>query len=293
MSNRSAFLLAVSPAVVALVAAACSASPASDASNPVASHSAPPPVVSAAPTETAAPVASASATPAPSASAVVVAPPPKPECPDGMVKVKGGHFEAGAMKRKVDIKDLCVDKTEVTTAAYTACVQSGKCTSTTLDCGKGFTYGVAGAENKPIVCVDYSQAKTFCEQRGARLPLDEEWEWVGRNGDEGRKYAWGNEEPKDQACWSGEPGGPLSGPCEVGSHPGGTNPQGIVDLTGNVFEWTSSKAAATGTEMVCHGGSWKDGSAQGLPVARPGGFKQIYKCGYGGMRCFMDAPPTP
>ncbi len=66
-----------------------------------------------------------------------------------------------------------------------------------------------------------------------------------------------------------------------------------IDLIGNVFEWTSSKATSTGTELVCHGGGWKDGAAQGLPVARPGGFKQIYKCGFSGMRCFVDAPPKP
>lgn len=272
--------------------AACG-SPSSDAHAPVASNRAvaPPttePAVSAALSSVPsadAPVASVTAT------AVASAPPaPPPDCPDGMVKVPGGKFEAGAMKRQVEISDLCVDKTEVTAGAYAECVKAGKCTDTQMTCGVGATYGVAGAENKPIVCVDFVQAKSFCEYRGARLPLDEEWEWVARSGDEARKYAWGNEEPTDQACWSGEPGGPWKGPCEVGSHPKGTNALGIADLTGNVFEWTSSKADAAGSALVCHGGSWKDAYAGGLPVARPGGFKQIYKCGFGGMRCFMEVP---
>ncbi len=286
-----ALLVAVSAAALAIPA--CSAPSGSDAQNPVASSAptAAAPTPSADPIETT--VASAAPSAAPSATVVAAAAPPPPECPAGMVKVPGGKFEAGALKRKVEIKDLCVDKTEVTAGAYAECVNAGKCNEFFMACGVGATYNVPGAENKPIVCVDYQQAKTFCEYRGARLPLDEEWEWVARGGDEARKYAWGAEEPKDQACWSGEAGGPLKGPCEVGSHPAGTNALGIADLTGNVFEWTSSKADSTGASLVCHGGSWKDGSAQGLAVARPGGFKTEYKCGFGGMRCFTEVPPTP
>lgn len=41
------------------------------------------------------------------------------------------------------------------------------------------------------------------------------------------------------------------------------------------------------------GGLRGDGSAQGLPVARPGGFEQEYKRGFGGMRCFAEVPPKP
>ena len=234
------------------------------------------------------PPATANATATPSAVASVAPPAAPPECPNGMVKVKGGKYELGIMKRKMDVHDLCVDKTEVTAAAYAECVKAGKCTDTQMSCGEGATYGVKGLENRPIVCVDFKQASSFCEYRNARLPTEEEWEWVARNGDEARKYAWGNDEPKDQACWSGSPEGARKQACDVGSFPAGNNPQGIEDLTGNVFEWTSSKADSAGTQMVCRGGSWKDGVSSQLAVSRPAGFKPAYRCAFGGMRCFTE-----
>ncbi|MBL9026629.1 MAG: SUMF1/EgtB/PvdO family nonheme iron enzyme [Myxococcales bacterium] len=228
----------------------------------------------------AAPPTSASA----SASAAAPAAPP-PECPEGMVKVAGGSFKFGLLKKDVTVGDLCVDKTEVTAGSYEACVKDGKCTDSFLDCAEAKTFKIPGKENHPIVCVDYPQAKSYCDYVGKRLPTEEEWEWIARAGAEGRKYAYGNDPPKDEICWSGSPEGARKGTCAVGSYPKSNSPQGIVDLTGNVFEWTSTQADGSGKILITKGGTWRDGVATQMLITRPGGFKPEYRCGFGGMRC--------
>ncbi len=234
------------------------------------------------------PVASgAAAAPAPAASTAepVAPPPPAAPCPEGMVEVAGGSFKFGLLKKDVTVSDLCVDKTEVTAEAYEACAKEGKCTESFLDCAEAKTYKIPGKERHPIVCVDYPQSKAYCEFVGKRLPTEDEWEWVARAGAEGRKYAYGNDPPKDEICWSGSPEGARKGTCAVGSYPKGNGPSGIVDLTGNVFEWTQSSADGTAKMYITKGGSWRDGVAAQMVISRPGGFKPEYRCGFGGIRC--------
>lgn len=204
--------------------------------------------------------------------------------------MKGGSFKMGPLKRDVTVADYCADKTEVTASQYEACVKAGKCTDFQMKCAEAATYQVPGKENHPIVCVDYPQAKSICEFRGMRLPTENEWEWAARGHDEGRKYAWGNDEPKEQACWSGSSEGTRKGPCAVGSFPAGNSKDGLVDVSGNVFEWTSSSADGSDQMFVVRGGSWRDGVASLLWNGRPGGFKPTYRCGFGGVRCV--APPS-
>jgi formylglycine-generating enzyme required for sulfatase activity len=255
------------PSTVAPAATDSPPKPAEAASTP-----APPPTASAAP------IASATATAAPAAP---------PECPAGMVKVKGGSFKFGLLKKDVTVGDLCVDKTEVTAAAYEACAKDGKCTESFLDCAEAKTYKIAGKENHPIVCVDLPQSRSYCDYAQKRLPTEEEWEWIARAGAEGRKYAYGNDPPRDQVCWSGSPEGARKGTCAVGSFPASNSPEGIVDLTGNVFGWTSSPADASNKIYITKGGTWRDGVAQQMVITRPGGFKPEYRCGFGGIRCVV------
>jgi sulfatase modifying factor 1 len=161
----------------------------------------------------------------------------------------------------VRIDPLCVDPTEVTESAYRACVASGKCTAppNRVFCN----YSIPGRENDPINCVDLTQSKTFCESLGKRLPTEDEWEWVARGGPLGLTYPWGNVAPSagddpERLCWQGRakhdveatwPARPA-GTCAVRSFDGR---EGVFDLAGNVWEWTST--AAAGTTFVFRGGS--------------------------------------
>ncbi|MGZ3417884.1 MAG: formylglycine-generating enzyme family protein [Polyangiales bacterium] len=184
-------------------------------------------------------------------------------CPDGMVIVAGGGFVPASTPGSgiVHVDALCVDSTLVTEAAYRACVASGACTPPP---NKTFcNYSHPGRENDPINCIDLVQAKAFCSAQGKRLPTESEWEWVARGGPLGYAYPWGNAEPTatddpELLCWSGKtkrdddtvwPNRPA-GTCAVKSFAGR---DGLFDLAGNVWEWTSTPG--DGTTFVFRGGS--------------------------------------
>lgn len=186
-------------------------------------------------------------------------------CPAGMIAVAGGTYTPSAKPSGglVTIGALCVDPTEVSESSYRTCVGTGKCTA---PASKTFcNYGLSGRGNDPVNCVDVNQAKTYCSAQGKRLPTEDEWEWVARSGSFGFAYPWGTEAPKaaddpEYLCWSGKvshsddkvwPNRPA-GTCAVASFSRGAL-NGIFDLVGNVWEWTSNPTDTT--SFVARGGS--------------------------------------
>ncbi len=256
----------------------------------------PAPVASVAPAPTAAAAPTAIASVAPTASAVAVAEPPEPKkpaspCPPNMALVPGGTYTFTRPKREVTTGAICMDLNETTADEYAACVKAGKCDATSLKCAPQATYETAGKGNHPINCVDMAQAINYCKAQDKRLASDEEWEWVARGGAAGQTFPWGNDKPNGKACWSGE--STLVGTCAVAATPVGDSPQGIHDLAGNVFEWTTSRNDSAGKFRIGRGGSWRDSAADGLKASRSGpGFEVQYRCGFLGIRCVTE-PKKP
>lgn len=287
LATPSARALALLTPVVVAAMACGGATSTSGPPPPLPPVAEPPPAAAApAPAPAAPPPAAAPAAAAPAAPA---APPPPPSpCPPETVLVKGGTFKIGPLKREVKTADACMDKGEVSASVYEQCVKAGKCSDFQLKCAEAATYKVPGKESHPVVCIDFPQAKAVCEWRGMRLPTENEWEWAARGHEENRKYAWGDDAPKDQACWSGGAEGTRKGPCAIGAFPAGASKDGLLDVTGNVFEWTSTSADGSDNMFVVRGGSWRDGVASLLWNGRPGGFKPTYRCGFGGVRCVVE-----
>ena len=131
--------------------------------------------------------------------------------------------------------------------------------------------------NHPIVTVTWYEATAFCRWLTQhlndgyvyRLPSEAEWEYAAR-GAARRTYAWGNEPPADERTnYNGQYGGTSA----VGCFPLGATPEGLLDMTGNVWEWTRSAyrpypydprdgreegADPTKKRFTLRGGSWSD-----------------------------------
>jgi sulfatase modifying factor 1 len=196
-------------------------------------------------------------------------------CATNQIAIPGGTFWMGSEDgdsnekpvHKVTLSPYCIDKTEVTVAAYRECVRAGECrpASTSKFC----TWGEAGHEQHPLNCVDWNQAKAYCEWMGGRLPTEAQWEFAAR-GNDGRKYPWGNENPSPSRLNMGGKQDGWEATAPVGSYPLGASPFGVLDMAGNVWEWTADRyesysaapqKAPQGTQLsaslrVNRGGGW-------------------------------------
>lgn len=99
-----------------------------------------------------------------------------------------------------------------------------------------------GKENHPVVNVTWQDAMAYCRWlskatgKNYALPSEAEWE-KGARGVDGRIYPWGDEfDPR--RCNSKEGG--AGDTTEVGAYPNGASPYGLLDMAGNVWEWTRS-----------------------------------------------------
>jgi formylglycine-generating enzyme required for sulfatase activity len=169
--------------------------------------------------------------------------------PESMVRIPGGGFFSGRQPseefpsrpvgHEVTVSDFWIDRTEVTTGEYLACERARACPRASR------YYPIcnarAGSKRRqyPINCVSAPAADSFCRWKGKRLPSEEEWERAARGSDR-RIFPWGNSDPKDQLCWNPD-GDSSKSTCPVGRYPKGASPYGVLDMAGNVAEWTSSK----------------------------------------------------
>jgi formylglycine-generating enzyme required for sulfatase activity len=112
-------------------------------------------------------------------------------------------------------------------------------------------YGSSGAfsgSNMPRESVSWTEAYAHCQSRGARLPNEVEWEYAAR-GPESYTYPWGNMLIDSNLSYYPEYDFstrqyPVGGsPKPVGSYPNGASWVGVLDLSGNVWEWVNSRYA--------------------------------------------------
>ncbi len=247
--------------------------------------------------------ASSGSTPAAAGAPPPSAPaPPAPPCPDGMIHIDGGQFFMGSdddlpqekPAHNVTLAAYCIDRYEVTTAAYVKCSNDGKCKRA----GKSNEWdgikprdrdvydplcNVRDPDDKakhPINCVEWDMADTYCRAGGGRLPTEAEWEFAAR-GPDGRRYPWGDENPTStllnacgaectawakknkveiKAMYAADDGYPNTAP--VGSFPAGKSRYGLEDVVGNVWEWVADWSAPYAAESQVDPKGPKEGTTR-------------------------------
>ncbi len=149
---------------------------------------------------------------------------------------------------EVELEAFRIDRCPVTVAEYTAFLNAGghdEHYATWMripeHCGirrlrPGRYECVPGRESFPVVYVTYEGALAYAAHHGKALPTEAQWERAAR-GQEGRRYAWGDE-AIDPTCANYD--FHYGGTTPVGAFPEGATPEGILDLTGNVKEYTTS-----------------------------------------------------
>jgi len=231
------------------------------------------------------------------------------KCPEGMAEIPGGKFFIGSdtgeenekPAHNVTLSPYCIDLTEVTVADYKSCSDKGECKRAwavvdwpdlTPRDKKLFTplcniNDPEGKAKHPVNCVDWQMAVSFCEAQKKRLPTSAEWEFAAR-GPDGRVYPWGDEAPDESrlnACgaeclaWGKKASEPVKAmypgddkfphTAPVGSFPKGASRYGLLDVVGNVWEWTfdwdgpyssaaesDPKGPGKGDDRVVRGGAW-------------------------------------
>ena len=111
-----------------------------------------------------------------------------------------------------------------------------------------------GWENKPVTWVSLEDARAYAGWAGKRLPHEWEWQYAAQ-GTDGRLYPWGNTW-KDSAVPATDQGRDLTGPADVTSHPEGVSPFGVMDMSGNVWQWTDEFVDTHTRAGILRGGSY-------------------------------------
>ena len=187
----------------------------------------------------------------------------------GFVKIPAGPFIMGSDRAKdsfandnelpahqVVLPDFFIGRCQVTIGQFKAYVHDG-------GSWPAEAKALHGADDQPVRFVSWHEALGYCGWLKARLkgsartpaelaellkghggrapwhvslPSEAEWEKAAR-GPDGRIYPWGD---RYDPTRTNDADAKRTAPTPVGSFPGGASPYGVLDMTGNVCEWTRS-----------------------------------------------------
>jgi formylglycine-generating enzyme required for sulfatase activity len=208
---------------------------------------------------------------------------PASAAPEGMVRIPGGEFvftvhgteiEGGAdpgvdvqypwedsprrfHEHKMEIKPFFIDKFPVTNAQFKQFLDAShyapKDAHNFLRDWKSGTYP-QGWEKRPVTWVSLEDARAYASWAGKRLPHEWEWQLAAQGTDE-RLYPWGFEwQPADVPTL--DTGRMIRGPDAVDAHLQGASPFGVMDMVGNVWQWTDEYTDEHTRAAIVRGGEY-------------------------------------
>lgn len=204
-------------------------------------------------------------------------------------------------RRHMQMESFHIDRTPVTNAQYAAFLDESGWRP--LDAHNFLRHWVDGKppvgwENKPVTWVGIEDARAYAAWSGKRLPHEWEWQYAAQGGD-GRRYPWGNDWREDLVPAVNR-GRQLRAPADVDAFPQAASPFGLLDLVGNVWQWTDEFLDEHTRAAVLRGGS------NFQPQTSHWYFPQAYRLdqhgkyllmspgkdrsGCVGFRCVVDAP---
>jgi formylglycine-generating enzyme required for sulfatase activity len=230
------------------------------------------------------------------------------------VRIPSGHYPSTAAGNRVstDVGPLWIGKTDVTAQAYDSCAAAGSCSNAPL--ARDESMPRCSYKNNrlthPMNCVSWTEATEFCLWIHGRLPTSVEWEYAATSGQPGKAYPWG-EEPVDRTranycdvnCpkalstdgknlvkWqelglidqTQNDGWAATSP--VGSYPAGATAWGLLEMAGNVWQWTSTPDGEN--KYYVRGGSW-DNAPAALKIDKQLAWPDRPDAGMG-FRCVMN-----
>jgi len=216
---------------------------------------------------------------------MVPIPPTKPasDAPAGMVRIPGGPFVFKVQgteiegdgnpgvdvqfswedtprrfhEKTIDVAPFFMDKFPVTNAQFKEFLDATNYTPRdTMNFLRDWKNGAIpqGWENRPVTWVSLEDARAYAKWAGKRLP--HEWEWqLAAQGTDGRVYPWGNLwQPANVPTPA--TGRTMPGPDPVDAHSGGASPYGVMDMVGNVWQWTDEFTDEHTGAAILRGGEY-------------------------------------
>ena len=203
--------------------------------------------------------------------------------PNGMIDIPGGDFEFAVQgieiegddwvgldvrypwedsarrfhKHTLAVKRFFIDKFPVTNAEYKRFVDAtGYHPKDDLNYLLDWTEGTYpnGWGGRPVTWVSIEDARAYAHWAGKRLPHEWEWQFAAQ-GTDGRLYPWGNDW-NTAAVPVPEKGRTLRGPDDVGAHPSGASPYAVMDMVGNVWQWTDEYQDDHTRGAILRGGTY-------------------------------------
>ncbi len=154
-----------------------------------------------------------------------------------------------------------------------------------------------GAANQPVTWVSLDDARAYAKWAGKRLPHEWEWQYAAQ-GTDGRKYPWGNDDIKTNYP-PADTTRSMRKPTAVDAYPSGASPFGVIDMVGNVWQWTDEYHDLHSRTAIIKGSSYFHAQTSGwyfppaLEVNKYGKYllmaPSIDRAGTIGFRCVVDA----